>query len=275
MPSGITAVTWGKKVVVMNKLFLIAGPCVIENDEEPFAIGEAVSRLCEQMDIDYIFKASYKKANRTSLGSFTGIGDDEALQIVRDVGKQIGRETLTDIHEPTDADRAAKYVDCLQIPAFLCRQTDLLLAAGRTGKKVNIKKGQFVSPEAMKFPLEKVQSTGNDNVWLCERGFAFGYENLIVDATSIARMKALGAPVVMDCTHSLQQPNKSDGVSGGNPDMIETVALSAVATGADGLFIEVHPDPSRALSDGQSMLPLAQLEGILEKVVKVHRTLHE
>ncbi len=275
MPSGITAVTWDKKVVVMNKLFLIAGPCVIENDEEPFVIGEAVSRLCEQLDIDYIFKASYKKANRTSLGSFTGIGDDAALQIIHDVGRQIGRETLTDIHEPADAARAAQYVDCLQIPAFLCRQTDLLLAAGRTGKKVNIKKGQFVSPEAMKFALEKVQSTGNNNVWLCERGFAFGYENLIVDATSIARMKALGAPVVMDCTHSLQQPNKSDGVSGGNPNMIETVALSAVATGADGLFIEVHPDPSRALSDGQSMLPMAQLEGILKKVVKVHRALHE
>ena len=259
----------------MNKPFLIAGPCVIENDEEPFLIGEYVSQLCDGLGIDYLFKASYKKANRTSLSSFTGIGDESALAIIKQVGEHIRRPTLTDIHEQAEADRAANFVDCLQIPAFLCRQTDLLLAAGRTGKKINIKKGQFVSPEAMKFPLEKVRSTGNDEIWLCERGFAFGYENLVVDATSIARMKALGAPTIMDCTHSLQQPNRTEGVTGGNPEMIETIALSAVATGADGLFIEVHPDPSRALSDGQSMLRLDRLESILQKVIKVYKALHE
>lgn len=259
----------------MKKLFLIAGPCVVENDENPFEIAEQVAALCKELDIDYLFKASYKKANRTKIDSFTGIGKKEALQIIKDVGESVNAKTLTDIHESHDAEEAAQYVDVLQIPAFLCRQTDLLLAAGATQKTINIKKGQFVSPEAMNFPLEKVLSTGNNNVWLCERGFTFGYENLIVDATSIARMKKHGVPVVMDCTHSLQQPNKSSGVSGGNPELIETVALSAIATGADGLFIETHPNPSKALSDGQSMLPLEKLEGILRKVIKVRKALNE
>lgn len=259
----------------MNKLFLIAGPCVVENDKTPFEIGRRVKAICDELGIDYIFKASFKKANRTRLDSFTGIEKEEALAIIQAVGKELGVPTITDVHESYEPAIAAKYTDYLQIPAFLCRQTDLLIAAGETGKGINIKKGQFVSPEAMKFPLEKVLSTGNKNVWLCERGFTLGYENLVVDATSIARLKKHGVPVVMDCTHSLQQPNKAEGISGGNPEMIETVALSAVATGADGLFIETHPDPANALSDGQSMLPLEKLRGILTKVVKVRRALYE
>lgn len=273
MPNDITAVTWEKKVEIMNRLFLIAGPCVVENEEIPFAIAEKVVDICQKLDIDFIFKASFKKANRTSLSSFTGIDKTKALEIIQAVGKKFEVPTITDIHESSEVAEVASYVDYLQIPAFLCRQTDLLLAAGHSGKGINIKKGQFLSPEAMQFPLEKVQSTGNNNIWLCERGVSHGYENLIVDATSIARMKKLGAPVVMDCTHALQQPNKTEGISGGNPEMIETVALSAAATGADGLFIETHPDPSKALSDGKSMLQIDQLESILKRVVKVRNAL--
>ena len=259
----------------MKRLFLIAGPCVVENDKTPFDIGRKVKAICDELGIDYIFKASFKKANRTKLDSFTGIEKEEALAIIQAVGKELRVPTITDVHESYEPAIAARYVDYLQIPAFLCRQTDLLLAAGETGKGVNIKKGQFVSPEAMRFPLEKVLSTGNKNVWLCERGFTLGYENLVVDATAIARLKKHGVPVVMDCTHSLQQPNKADGISGGNPEMIETIALSAVATGADGLFIETHPDPANALSDGQSMLPLEKLRGILTRVMKVRKALTE
>lgn len=273
MLSDTTVGTSVKKAEIMNKLFLIAGPCVVENEETPYLIAERVSGICEKLGIDFIFKASFKKANRTSLSSFTGIDKTQALEIIQKVGKQFNVSTITDIHESHEVDEVAKYVDHLQIPAFLCRQTDLLLAAGQTGKGINIKKGQFLSPEAMQFPLEKVRSTGNKNVWLCERGITHGYENLIVDATSIARMKKLGVPVVMDCTHALQQPNKTDGVSGGNPEMIETVALSAVATGADGLFIETHPDPASALSDGKSMLQIDQLEGILNRAIKVRNAL--
>ena len=257
----------------MSKLFLIAGPCVVENDKTPFEIGRKVKAICDELGIDYIFKASFKKANRTKLNSFTGIEKEEAMSIIQAVGKELGVPTITDVHESYEPAIAAKYVDYLQIPAFLCRQTDLLLAAGETGKGVNIKKGQFMSPEAMKFSLEKVLSTGNKNVWLCERGFSFGYEGLVVDATAIARLKKHGVPVVMDCTHSVQQPNKADGVTGGNPEMIETIALSAIATGADGLFIETHPDPANALSDGQTMLPIKKLEGILRKVMKVRKAL--
>lgn len=257
----------------MSKLFLIAGPCVVENDKTPFEIGRKVKAICDELGIDYIFKASFKKANRTKLDSFTGIEKEEAMAIIQAVGKELGVPTITDVHESYEPAIAAKYVDYLQIPAFLCRQTDLLLAAGETGKGVNIKKGQFMSPEAMKFSLEKVLSTGNKNVWLCERGFSFGYEGLVVDATAIARLKKHGVPVVMDCTHSVQQPNKADGVTGGNPEMIETIALSAIATGADGLFIETHPDPANALSDGQTMLPIEKLEGILRKVMKVRKAL--
>lgn len=275
MPNDTTVAIWVKKVEIMNKLFLIAGPCVVENDETPYLIAERVASICKNLGIDYIFKASFKKANRTSISSFTGMDKTKALEIIQGVGEQFDVPTITDVHESHEVDKIASYVDYLQIPAFLCRQTDLLLAAGNSGKGVNIKKGQFLSPEAMQFPLEKVQSTGNNNIWLCERGVTHGYENLIVDATSIARMKKLGAPVVMDCTHALQQPNKSDGVSGGNPEMIETVALSAVATGADGLFIETHPDPASALSDGKSMLQIDQLEDILKRVLKVRNALND
>ncbi len=257
----------------MSKLFLISGPCVVENDKTPFEIGRKVKGICDELGIDYIFKASFKKANRTKLNSFTGIEKEEAMAIIQAVGKELGVPTITDVHESYEPAIAAKYVDYLQIPAFLCRQTDLLIAAGETGKGVNIKKGQFMSPEAMKFSLEKVLSTGNKNVWLCERGFSFGYEGLVVDATAIARLKKHGVPVVMDCTHSVQQPNKADGVTGGNPEMIETMALSAIATGADGLFIETHPDPANALSDGQTMLPIEKLEGILRKVMKIRKAL--
>ena len=208
------------------------------------------------------------------MDSFTGIGDEKALNILKEVGLELGLETITDIHESHEAEMAAKYVDHLQIPAFLCRQTDLLLAAGKTGKGVNVKKGQFLSPEAMQFPIEKIQSTGNSNVWVCERGVSFGYSDLIVDATSIFRMKKLGVPVIMDCTHSVQKPNKTEGVTGGDPSLIESICLSAIATGADGFFIETHPDPKTAASDPHTMLQLDKLEGILTKCMKVRKALN-
>jgi 2-dehydro-3-deoxyphosphooctonate aldolase (KDO 8-P synthase) len=252
----------------MDKRFiLIAGPCLIEDREEAFYIAEQVKRIAEKHGIRPIFKGSFKKANRTKLDSKMGIGDEAALEILKAVGVELGMETITDIHEPKDAELAAKYVDILQIPAFLSRQTELLLAAGRTGKGVNIKKGQFLSPESMIFAKEKVESTGNKKVWLCERGTTFGYSDLIVDATAIARMKELDSPVIMDCTHATQKPNRTVGTTGGDPDMIETLALSAIATGASGLFIETHPDPSNAGSDQGSMLMLDRLEGLIDRVM--------
>jgi len=257
----------------MSKLFLISGPCIVENESTPYLIAKTVKPICDALGIEYIFKASYRKANRTRVDSFKGIGDIEGLEIIKAIGKEFGVRTLTDIHESPDAAMAAEYVDVLQIPAFLCRQTALLQAAGETGKVINIKKGQFVSPEAMKYPVEKVLATGNKNVWVCERGFTFGYEDLIVDATVIPRLKKHGVPVVMDCTHSTQVPNQMTGVSGGNPEFIETIALVAAATGADGLFIETHPDPANALSDASTMLQLDLLQGILEKVVRVRQAL--
>lgn len=257
----------------MSQFFLIAGPCAIEDDKMPFEIGRKVKEICDGLGIRYIFKASYRKANRSRLDSFKGIGDDNALEILKSVGIDLGVETITDIHESHEAEKVAEYVDNLQIPAFLCRQTELLLAAGKTGKGVNVKKGQFLSPEAMKFPIEKVMSTGNKNVWVCERGVSFGYSDLIVDATAIHRLKALGVPVVMDCTHSVQKPNRTDGVTGGDPELIETIALSAMATGADGFFIETHPDPSSAKSDPHTMLQLDRLHPILEKAVKIRKAL--
>jgi 2-dehydro-3-deoxyphosphooctonate aldolase (KDO 8-P synthase) len=256
-----------------NSLTLIAGPCAIEDDETPFIIGRHVKEICDSLGIQYIFKGSYRKANRSRLDAFTGIGDETALRILQNVGKELGVETITDVHESHEPEIVAQYVDNLQIPAFLCRQTALLLAAGETGCGVNIKKGQFLSPEAMVFPLEKVRSTGNNKVWLCERGTTFGYSDLIVDATSIARMKKLNAPVVMDCTHAVQKPNKQEGVTGGDPELIETITLSAVATGADGLFMEVHPDPKTAQSDPHTMLQLDKLEGILKKAVAIRKAL--
>jgi len=255
------------------KFTLIAGPCAIEDRDLAFSIAREVKAICDELDIHYIFKGSYRKANRSRLDSFTGIGDTEALEILRDIGKEFNIETITDIHESHEAALAAKYVDHLQIPAFLCRQTELLIAAGETGKGVNIKKGQFLSPEAMKWPVEKVRSTGNQKVWACERGVTFGYSDLIVDATSVARMKDLGVPVIMDCTHSVQKPNRTEGVTGGDPRLIETIALSAIATGADGFFIETHPEPHTAQSDPYTMLELKRLRPILEKCLKIRAAL--
>ena len=252
----------------MSKLILIAGPCAIEDRETSFLIAEKIKQICNVLDIRFIFKGSYRKANRTKLDSFTGIDEETALKILKEIGDAFQVETITDIHESHEAENVKNYVDHLQIPAFLCRQTSLLIAAGSTGLGVNIKKGQFMSPESMKFALEKVKSTGNENVWLCERGTSFGYNDLIVDATSIFQMKKHGAPVIMDCTHSVQKPNQISGVTGGDPSLIEAIALSAVATGADGLFIETHPDPSSAKSDPYTMLQLDQIENIVTKAIK-------
>ncbi len=257
----------------MNPFILIAGPCAIENDQDPFAICERVKAIAEQYNMRYVFKGSYTKANRSKLDSFSGIGDEAALNILKQVGREFGVETITDIHESTDAELVAPFVDHLQIPAFLCRQTRLIQAAGATGKGVNIKKGQFLSPESMRFAHEKAATSGASEVWLTERGTTFGYHDLIVDATSIKRMKYHGAPVIMDCTHAVQKPNQTSGVTGGDPEMIETIAMHAVATGADGLFLEVHPDPSSAKSDPHTMLQIDKLEGILEKCMKIKQAL--
>ncbi len=262
-----------KRAGMMNKFFLISGPCIIENEDTPFQIAKAVKPMCDDLGIEYIFKASYRKANRTKEDSFTGIGDERALAIIKHIGKDLNIRTLTDVHESHEVPMVSEYVDVLQIPAFLCRQTELLHAAGHSGKTVNIKKGQFVSPEAMKYPIDKVKATGNEDVWICERGFSFGYEDLIVDATVIPRLKKHGVPVVMDCTHSLQVPNQSTGVSGGNPEFIETIALVAAATGADGLFIETHPQPGKSLSDASTMLHLELLYPILQKVMRIRQAL--
>lgn len=254
-----------------NNFFLIAGPCVVEDDEMVFQIAEKVSGICKQLGIPYLFKASYRKANRTSASSFTGIGDEKALSLIHQVGQQFSLPTTTDIHTAHEAQQAAAFVDVLQIPAFLCRQTDLLLAAAATDKIVNVKKGQFVSGQAMKFAVDKIVQAGNSKVWLTERGNSFGYQDLIVDFRNITWMREHGVPVVMDCTHSLQQPNQTSGVTGGNPQLIETIAKAAIATGADGLFIETHPNPSKAKSDGANMLHLDLLEPLLEKLVRLKK----
>jgi len=258
----------------MNRFFLIAGPCAIEDEAVAFHIAERVKEICDNLDIHYIFKGSYEKANRSKLDSFTGIDKEEALRIHAAIRDKFGIENITDVHESNEPEEVAPYVTHLQIPAFLCRQTKLLQAAGRTGLTVNIKKGQFLSPEAMKFAVEKVKATGNDKVWVCERGTTFGYHDLIVDATSISRMKKIGTPVVMDCTHSVQKPNQTEGVTGGDPELIEAIALSAMATGADGFFMEVHPNPAEAKSDPYTMLRLDRLRPILEKCLKVRKALN-
>ncbi len=249
--------------------FLMAGPCVVEDETMMKTVAETACRITERLKIPYIFKASYRKANRSRLDSFSGIGDEEALKLLGRIRSEFGVPVVTDIHNPEEAAMAAEYVDVLQIPAFLCRQTDLLVAAARTGKVVNIKKGQFLAPEAMTFAAGKIRDAGNPNIMLTDRGTSFGYHDLIVDPRAIPVMKQTGYPVVMDITHSLQQPNQSSGVTGGLPGMIETIARSAIAVGADGLFIETHPNPSVAKSDGANMLALDRLEGLLEKMCRL------
>jgi len=252
-----------------GQFFLMAGPCVIEGEDMALRIAERIKHITDKLQIPYIFKGSYRKANRSRRDSFTGIGDDEALRVLEKVGHEVGVPTVTDIHESEEAAQAAQAVDVLQIPAFLCRQTELLLAAARTGKVVNVKKGQFLSGEAMQWALDKVRSAGNEHVILTERGNSFGYSDLVVDFRNLVVMRQFGAPVVMDVTHSLQQPNQSSGVTGGQPALIETIAKAAIAVGADGLFIETHPTPATALSDGANMLPLDQLEGLLQRLTRV------
>ncbi len=256
-----------------GNFFLIAGPCAIEGEQMAFDIAGQVHELCQRLAIPYIFKGSYRKANRSKRDSFTGIGDEKALDILQRIGLHYNIPVTTDIHTDAEAALAAQYVDILQIPAFLCRQTSLLVAAAETGKVVNIKKGQFVSPESMRFAMEKVQEAGNPNVILTERGTTFGYQDLVIDYRGLPVMQSFGVPVVLDCTHSLQQPNQSSGVTGGRPALIETVAKAGIAVGADGLFIETHPRPAEAKSDGANMLPLEKLAGLLERLVKVRQAI--
>ena len=257
------------KIASEQNFFLIAGPCVVEGEQMAFDIAGALVGICRELDIPLIFKGSYRKANRSRLDSFTGIGDAKALDILSRVGREFGIPVITDVHECHEVDIAAEYVDALQIPAFLCRQTDLLLAAGRSNLAVNIKKGQFLSPGAMQFAVQKVADAGNDNVMITERGTTFGYTDLVVDYRGIPQMQQFGYPVIMDVTHSLQQPNQTSGVTGGLPTLIETIAKAAIAVGADGLFIETHPEPSKAKSDGANMLQLDLLEGLLTKLVRI------
>jgi len=254
-----------------DNFFLIAGPCVVESEELVMEIADRVSTICKRLEIPYIFKASYRKANRTSASSFTGLGDDTGLALIKKVGYQYNLPTTSDVHAAIEAATAAEYIDILQIPAFLCRQTDLLIAAAETDKIVNVKKGQFLSGTSMKFAIEKIQKAGNNKVMLTERGTTFGYQDLVVDYRNITWMKDLGVPVVMDCTHSLQQPNQTSGVTGGNPQLISTIAKAAIATGVDGLFIETHPNPAVAKSDGANMLQLDLLEPLLESLLKIRK----
>jgi 2-dehydro-3-deoxyphosphooctonate aldolase (KDO 8-P synthase) len=254
-----------------KNFFLIAGPCIVEGEELVMEVADKVSTICKNLGIPYVFKASYRKANRTSATSFTGLGDETGLSLIKKVGDTYKLPTTSDIHAHDEAAEAAKYIDILQIPAFLCRQTDLLVAAAQTGKIVNVKKGQFLSGPSMKFAVEKINKADNDKVMLTERGTTFGYQDLVVDFRNIPWMKEQGTPVIMDVTHSLQQPNQTTGVTGGNPQLIGTIAKAAIATGADGLFIETHPNPSKALSDGANMLQLDLLESLLQQLVKLRK----
>jgi 2-dehydro-3-deoxyphosphooctonate aldolase (KDO 8-P synthase) len=256
----------------VNNFFLLAGPCVVESEDLVMEVAETVSGICKKLEIPYVFKASYRKANRTSANSFTGLGDDTGLHIIKKVGEKYNLPTVSDIHAHDEAAIAAQYVDVLQIPAFLCRQTDLLEAAAATGKVINVKKGQFLSGPSMKFAVEKIRKAGNEKVMLTERGNSFGYTDLVVDYRNIPWMKEHGTPVIMDCTHSLQQPNQTSGVTGGNPQLIGTIARAAIATGADGLFIETHPNPAVAKSDGANMLRLDLLENLLYQLVELRKT---
>jgi 2-dehydro-3-deoxyphosphooctonate aldolase (KDO 8-P synthase) len=261
------------KHTLSGNFFLMAGPCVIEGEEIALKIAEKIVTISNKLEIPLIFKGSYRKANRSRLDSFTGIGDEKALKILSKVSKEFGIPTVTDIHESHEAAIAAEYVDVLQIPAFLCRQTDLLVAAAQTGKIINVKKGQFLSAGSMKFAVEKIQESGNPNVILTDRGNTFGYQDIIVDYRGIPEMRSFGVPVVMDCTHSLQQPNQASGVTGGKPALIETIAKAAIAVGADGLFIETHPDPANAKSDGANMLHLDLLEDLMVKLIRIRKAI--
>ena len=256
-----------------NNFFLLAGPCAIEGEDMAMRIAERVLEITNKLEIPYIFKGSFKKANRSRIDSFTGIGDEKALKILRKVSETFKIPTVTDIHQASDAAMAAAYVDVLQIPAFLVRQTDLVVAAAKTGKVVNLKKGQFMSPEAMRHAVQKVKDTGSDKVWITDRGTMFGYQDMVVDFRGIPTMKQY-APVILDVTHSLQQPNQSIGVTGGRPEMISTIARAGIATGADGLFIETHFDPANAKSDGANMLHLDNLEGLLTNLVAIRKTIN-
>jgi len=258
-----------------DNFFLMAGPCVIEGEDMALRIAEKIVSITDKLAIPYVFKGSYRKANRSRIDSFTGIGDEKALKILRKVGETFHIPTVTDIHENREAAMAAEYVDVLQIPAFLCRQTDLLIAAAQTGKIVNIKKGQFLSPGAMQFAVQKVVDAGNNNAMITERGTTFGYTDLVVDYRGIPQMREWGFPVIMDVTHSLQQPNQTSGVTGGLPGLIETIAKAAIAVGTDGLFIETHPEPLKAKSDGANMLQLDLLEGLLIRLLRIREAINE
>ncbi len=256
-----------------NSFFLIAGPCVVEGEEITFRIAREIKGICADLGIPFCFKASYRKANRSSLHSFTGIGDEAALAVLKAVREELKVPVVTDIHTNEEAAWAAQVADILQIPAFLCRQTELLVAAAKTGKAINIKKGQFMSPEAMGNAVEKVREAGTPRVMLTERGTTFGYQDLVVDFRGVKALQSFGCPAVLDCTHSLQQPNQPSGVTGGRPDLIETIAKAGVAVGFDGLFMETHPEPAKALSDGANMLPLDQLRPLLSKLVRIRQAI--
>ncbi len=255
-----------------DNFFLLSGPCAIEGEEMAMRIAEKIVSITDKLQIPYVFKGSFKKANRSRVDSFTGIGDEKALKILRKVSETFGVPTVTDIHEASDANKAATYVDILQIPAFLVRQTDLVVAAAKTGKTVNLKKGQFMSPESMQHAVTKVKDSGNTQVMVTDRGTMFGYQDMVVDFRGIPTMKAF-APVVLDVTHSLQQPNQASGVTGGKPELIETIARAGIATGVDGIFMETHFDPANAKSDGANMLPLDRLEKLLTNLVAIRQTI--
>ncbi|MBI9053035.1 MAG: 3-deoxy-8-phosphooctulonate synthase [Bacteroidales bacterium] len=261
------------KNVDKNNFFLLAGPCVIENEEVVFEIANKIITITDKLGIPFVFKGSYRKANRSRLDSFTGIGDIKALEILGKVRKELNVPVVTDIHTAEEAAIAAKYVDILQIPAFLCRQTELLVAAAKTGKVVNIKKGQFLAPESMKFAVNKIIDSGNNNVMITDRGSMFGYQDMVVDYRGIPEMQKFGHPVILDITHSLQQPNQTSGVTGGKPELIETIARAGIAVGVDGIFIETHPDPANAKSDGANMLHLDYLENLLSNLTKIRQTI--
>ena len=256
-----------------NNFFLIAGPCIIEGEAMAMEISEKILNITNKLKIPFIFKGSYRKANRSRVDSFTGIGDIKALEILKKVGEHFNIPTVTDIHTAKESAIAAKYVDILQIPAFLCRQTDLLVAAAKTRKVVNIKKGQFLSPESMQYAVTKVKENGNDSVMITERGTMFGYQDIVVDFRGIPTMKNFNVPVILDVTHSLQKPNQNSGITGGNPEMIETIAKAGIAAGTDGIFLETHTDPKNAKSDGENMLALDKLEDLLIKLVKIKNSL--